>query len=253
MSYKAKNLPAEKHCFFGTEGGVSTGIYSSLNVNFTSDDKPENLQKNLEIVAGHFGLGKDDLMIINQNVSSHVEYVEQASFKEITADGVVTDKPNIALCIRTADCAPVLLADYENGIIGAAHAGWRGAIKGVIENTIDLMVAKGAVKENIAAAVGPCIGQKSYEVDAGFYQQFIEKNPAFAGYFKDGIKPDFYQFDLEGFCVGRLQAHGIMNITASGLDTYALKDDYFSFRRNTHLGIIHAYKCFPTEISTIVL
>lgn len=252
MSYFAPNLPRGKHCFFGAEGGVSTGIYASLNVNFSSDDKPENLQKNLEIVAGSYGLGKERLHVINQDVSNVVTYVQEPSFKQIECDGAVTDQPDVVLCIRTADCAPVLLADYERGVIGAAHAGWRGAYKGVIENCVELMVEKGAVRENIAAAVGPCIGQASYEVDEGFYRQFEQKFRDFETYFKPG-KSGHYFFDLEGFCHSRLITCGIKNISVSGLDTCALEGKYFSFRRNTLRGLIHAPKCFPTEISTIVL
>lgn len=252
MSYFAPNLPREKHCFFGAEGGVSEGIYASLNVNFSSDDKPENMQRNLDIAAGYFGLTRDRLHIINQDVSNIVKYVREPSFKQIECDGAVTDRPGVVLCIRTADCAPVLLADYEHGVIGAAHAGWRGAFKGVIENCVELMVQKGAARENIAAAVGPCIGQLSYEVDKGFYQQFAQKFPDFERWFKVGREGHYY-FDLEGFCHSRLIAAGIKNATVSGQDTCALEGQYFSFRRNTLKGLIHAPKCFPTEISTIVL
>lgn len=253
MSYFAANLPRQKHCFFGAEGGVSEGIYSSLNVNFSSDDKLENLQRNLDIAAGYYGLPRERLHIINQDVSNVVKYVSEPSFKQIECDGAVTDRPGVVLCIRTADCAPVLLADYEHGIIGAAHAGWRGAYKGVIENCVELMEQKGAVREKIAAAVGPCIGQPSYEVDKGFYQKFEEKYRDFEAYFKPG-KPGHYYFDLEGFCRSRLEAAGVRNVTVSGLDTCALEGKYFSFRRNTLRGLIKGGpKNFPTEISTIIL
>lgn len=253
MSYIAKNLPADKHCFFGAEGGVSTGIYRSLNVNFKSDDKVENIHANLAIVADRFGLQKENLNLMNQGVSSHVEYVTSATQRVMTADGAVTDQKGVILCIKTADCAPVLMADYQNGIIGAAHAGWRGAFKGVIENTLDLMIAKGAKLANICAAVGPCIGQASYEVDEGFYQQFLTQDVSFEKYFINGNKDGFYQFDLELFVLDKLRNYGVRDCSVSGLDTYALEDDYFSFRRNTHRGLIHAPACFPTEISTIVL
>ena len=146
-----------------------------------------------------------------------------------------------------------MLEDRAAGVIGAAHAGWRGAYKGIIENVIALMLSKGARKENIAAAVGPCIAQKSYEVDAGFFRQFTEKDAGFNRYFKAGVREGFYQFDLERFCVDRLRKSGIVNITASGLDTYTLKDEYYSFRRFTHQGIVQRPKCFPTELSAIVL
>lgn len=254
MSYKAANLPAEKHCFFGCHGGVSQGVYASLNFNFSSDDSRENLFKNIEIATGKFGLRPENLLLMHQDVSSHVEYVTQASIKEITADGAVTDRPGIMLGISTADCAPVLLADYKHGVIGASHAGWRGAFKGVIENTIELMIAKGARREDICAAVGPCIGQPSYEVDSRFYQQFFDKNQGFSKYFKPGGRESFYQFNLEAFCYDRLKDCGIGSISVSGLDTCALEKDYFSFRRNTLRGLIKGGpKNFPVELSTIVL
>lgn len=254
MSYQAANLPVGKHCFFGCEGGVSQGIYASFNFNFSSDDSRENLFKNIEIATGKFGLRPENLLLMHQEVSSHVEYVTQASIKEITADGAVTDRPGIMLGISTADCAPVLLADYKNGVIGAAHAGWRGAFKGVIENTVELMVAKGAKRDNICAAVGPCIGQPSYEVDVGFYRQFLDRDQSFSKYFKFGNKEGFYQFNLEAFCYDRLESCGISNISVSGLDTCALENDYFSYRRNTLRGLIKGGpKNFPVELSTIVL
>ena len=251
--WTAANLQQEKHCFFGAAGGVSEGIYKGLNVNTKSDDFPERLNANLDRAAARFGLKKENLVLLNQGVSADAVYVTEGSRDCVTADGTVTDKKNVVLCIRTADCAPVLLEDRAAGVIGAAHAGWRGAYKGIIENVIALMLSKGARKENIAAAVGPCIAQKSYEVDAGFFRQFTEKDAGFNRYFKAGVREGFYQFDLERFCVDRLRKSGIVNITASGLDTYTLKDEYYSFRRFTHQGIVQRPKCFPTELSAIVL
>lgn len=251
--WTAPNLRQDKHCFFGSEGGVSKGIYAGLNVNTKSDDRPEDIEVNLDKAAGFFGLKKENLVLLNQGTSSDTVYVDHASRDELAADGLVCDKPDVALCIRTADCAPVLLEDRKNGVIGAAHAGWRGAYKGVIENVVELMIAHGAERKHIAAAVGPCIGQASYEVDESFYHQFTEKSADFEAYFVSGKKTGFYQFDLEYFCVDRLKNCGIINVTASGEDTYALTDKYYSFRRFTHQGIVQYPKCFPTELSAIVL
>lgn len=250
--WKANNLPIDKHCFFGADKGHSKGFYATLNVNTKSDDKREDIEANLSDAATHLGLTRDRLHLLNQGVSSVVEYVENPSWDEMWADGVVTDKPNIALCIRTADCAPVLLADYKNGIIGAAHAGWRGAFGGVIENTVKLMLQKGADIENITAAVGPCIGQESYEVDESFYTQFVAYSSDFAKYFKTG-NVGHYWFDLEGFCVDKLKNCGIKNIECSGIDTYKETQKYYSFRRFTHQNLVKKPKCFPTELSAIVL
>ena len=248
MTYKAPNLCVKRHCFFGADGGFSTGFYKGLNVNTKSDDDQEKVRANLQKAAEEFGLGLKNLHLLNQGVSSHVEYVEKPTQDEMTADGAVTDKREIILCIRTADCAPVLLADYEHGVIGAAHAGWRGALAGVIENTVDLMLQKGAKEDCIAAAVGPCIAQKSYEVDEGFYDAFARPE-----YFVKGQRDGHYLFDLEKFCVDRLKTCGVKNISASGIDTYAEEDKYYSFRRFTHQGLVKKPKCFPTELSAVVL
>lgn len=250
--WKATNLPADKHCFFGADGGNSTGFYATLNVNTKSDDERKNIEANLMTAANHLKLNKENLHLLNQGVSANVEYVEKASWDEMWADGVVTDKPNVALCIRTADCAPVLMADYKKGVIGAAHAGWRGAFAGVIENTVNLMLQKGAVVENIVAAVGPCIGQESYEVDETFYAQFVAYNSDFAKYFKPG-NAEHYWFDLERFCVAKLKNCGIKNIECSRIDTYKETQKYYSFRRFTHQNLVKKPKCFPTELSAIVL
>ena len=253
MSWFASNLPREKHCFFDASGGFSTGIYQSFNVSISSQDNPQNVRKNLEKAAAYFGLKPENLNMLKQGVSAHPEYVSEAKQWQVTADGAVTDKPDVILCIRTADCAPVLLEDRQNGVIGAAHAGWRGAFAGIIENVVRLMIEKGACLENIAAAIGPCIGQDSYEVDSNFYRQFLDKNRAFAKYFVDGKRANFYQFDLEEFCADRLKDCGLCNISRSGKDTYILKDEYYSFRRFTHQGIVKKPKCFATELSAIVL
>ena len=251
--WTAPNLNPLKHCFFGAKGGVSKGIYAGLNVNTKSDDDIENLNQNLSIAAQRFGLKKENLLLLNQGVSSDAVYVDAPSQDKIYADGAVTDKKDIILCIRTADCAPVLLEDRKAGIIGAAHAGWRGAYKGIIENVVGLMLEKGADIQNIAAAVGPCIAQNSYEVDEAFYKQFTDDNAKFEKYFAKGKKLGYYQFDLEKFCVDKLKKCGIENVKVSGHDTYEMKDNYYSFRRFTHQGIVKKPKCFATEISTIVL
>ena len=248
MSWFASNLPREKHCFFDASGGFSTGIYQSFNVSISSQDNPQNVRKNLEKAAAYFGLKPENLNMLKQGVSAHPEYVSEAKQWQVTADGAVTDKPDVILCIRTADCAPVLLADYANGVIGAAYAGWRGAFGGIIENTLKLMLDKGAELKNIAAAVGPCIGQKSYEVDEVFYQTIGKPE-----YFAAGNRGGRWQFNLEQYCVDKLQILGIENICASGIDTYDKANGYFSFRRNTHLGLISQPKDFPVELSAIVL
>lgn len=247
MTWWATNLPKEKHCFFDANGGVSVGFYKGLNVNTKSDDDKTHLKANLQKAAQYFGLDYKNLHLLNQGVSADVVYVAEPTQDIVFADGAVTDKKNVILCIRTADCAPVLLADYQNGIIGAAHAGWRGAYKGVIENTVKLMLEKGAQAENIVAAVGPCIAQESYEVDKTFYDTIGQDK-----YFIAGREGHWY-FDLEAYCVDKLKACGVKNIVASGIDTYDENNGFYSFRRYSHQNLIKKAKCFPAEMSAIVL
>ncbi|MBE6452670.1 MAG: peptidoglycan editing factor PgeF [Alphaproteobacteria bacterium] len=252
MTWFSPNLPPNKHCFWGSTGGFSQGLYKGLNVNTKSKDDKSHLLANLQQVAQYFGLNKENLLLLNQGVSAKVEYITSPSQDIIWADGAVTDKPQIILCIRTADCAPVLLADYKHGIIGAAHAGWRGAFSGIIQNTIELMLQKGAEKSDISAAVGPCIGQSSYEVDHNFYNQFLDASSTNSQYFLTG-KPQHYYFNLEKFCSDIIRSCGINNVVTSGIDTYTKPDEYYSFRRFTHQNLITEPKCFPTELSAITL
>ncbi len=253
MTWKATNLDKNKHCFFGKTGGFSGGKYSSLNVNTKSCDDKNCIMQNLQIAASEIGLKKENLLLLNQGVSNVALYVDEASYDMSEADGAVTTKKGIGLCIRTADCVPVLFEDRKNGVIGAAHAGWRGAFKGILENVIKLMIEKGAELTNIRAAIGPCIMQKSYEVDRNFYSQFIEQDLQNKKYFVSGKQEGYFYFDLSGYCLDRLKTSGIKDVEASNLDTYSLKEEYFSFRRFTHEGLVGKPKDFPTQISLITL
>lgn len=253
MSYQAKNLPAEKHIFLGREGGVSTGKYESLNVLRDSQDDEANVIKNRTIAVQSLGGKLKDLMLLNQQSATDVCFVESPSQEKVLADGMVTKTPGIILGLYTADCTPVLFADYESQVIGAAHAGWRGAVRGVLENTLRLMIEKGAKLENIAAALGPCMQQASFEVGAEVREECRKLNPEYVQFFAPGKDNSHYQFDLEGLIVYRLQKFGVKNISASRLDTYAREEEYFSFRRNTHRGLIQAERDFPCHISLIKL
>lgn len=253
MTWYADNLDKNRHCFLGKTGGVSKGKYAGLNVNTRSLDERNLIDQNLQIVAKKVGLTKENLVLLRQGVSNKAVIVDGPSCDEIEADGIVTAEKNVVLCIRTADCAPVLFEDKKNGVIGAAHAGWRGAFKGIMENVIKLMVEKGANVENICAAVGPCILQKSYEVDFNFYNQFIEDDAENKKYFVLGERDGHFLFDLQDYCFDRLQKFGIKNIQVSNIDTYTSEDEYFSFRRFTHKGLFEKQKDFPTHISLITL
>ena len=251
MSYRAQNLPADKHCFFGAEGGVSAGIYASLNTNLSSRDSRDNILCNFERIAAHFKMHLQDMATVRQNVSDIAVWVESPTWFEITADAMATNNPDVLLGIKTADCAPVLLADYQNGVIGAAHAGWRGAYKGVIENTVALMVAHGAKVQNIVAAVGPCMQQKSFEVKSDMRDVLLAQNADYARFFTTQDGQNFY-FNLSGFAAAKLRDLGVENIDVSPIDTYS-DSGYFSFRRNTHLGLIKAPKDYPTQFSCVRL
>lgn len=253
MSYTAPNIPAGKHCFFGRNGGVSEGLYASLNVNGKSGDNHDSVLRNLDIIAAHYDLKRTNLLLINQGITGHAEFTDRISQNEITADGIVTNQKDAVLCIGTADCTPVLFYDSESSLIGAAHAGWRGALKGVVENTLAVMINHGAKKENIQVAVGPCLQQPSFETGLDMYQEFIAVNPDYARFFIPGKDSEHLQFDMEGFVIFRLQTCGITNYTASGIDTYTAQQDYFSFRRNTHQGLVKSPKDFPVHMSTITL
>jgi YfiH family protein len=224
------------HGFLGRQGGVSQGEMWGLNVGFGSGDDPdliaENRRRAVEAV-----LPGAQLATVHQVHSPTVVYVENAWSQDDRphADAMVTDRPGILLGVLAADCAPVLFADAEAGVIGAAHSGWRGAVSGVNEATIVAMEGIGAQRDRIAAVVGPCVGQNSYEVDQGFRDRFVEQDEANAEFFTAGPS-DKPHFDLPGYILHRLEGAGIQQATALGQDTYSNPDRFFSYRRSTHLN-----------------
>lgn len=231
---RAKALDGVAHGFVGRRGGISTGILAGLNVGTGSQDDPaliaENRRRATEAV-----LPGGRLVTVYQVHSPDAVTATEVFAERPHADAIVTDRPGLALGILTADCAPVLLADAQAGVIGAAHAGWKGAIGGVTDSTIAAMEKLGARRERIAAAIGPCIARASYEVDQGFFARFAEADLANERFFADG-KPGHFQFDLEAYVAHRLAAAGIRTVEALGLDTYANEDRFYSFRRSTHRG-----------------
>ena len=252
MSWQASNIAADKHCFFGSEGGVSIGKYASLNTNLSSRDDRQNVYRNFDIIASTFGMTRDNMFTVRQNVSNISVFAESPSWFEIAADGMVTDNPNILLGIKTADCAPVLLADYQHGVIGAAHAGWRGAERGIVENVVALMEKKGAKRKNIVAAIGPCMQQQSFEARDDMRDIFLAKSNHNIKYFEQ-VGDGNYLFDLSGYIEDKLYAMGIDNIENSHIDTYSNPTGYFSYRRYTHLKLIETDKDYPTQYSCIRL
>lgn len=222
------------HGFFGRAGGVSTGIYASLNAGRGSDDDTAAVMQNRERIRQ--ALGADALLSCHQIHSAEVVHVTEAwSDERPQADAMVTDVVGLGLCILTADCTPVLFADAEAGIIGAAHAGWKGALSGVLEATIASMTELGAKPGRIRAAIGPTIAQASYEIGPEFRDTFLEASPASEHLFKPG-RSDRFHFDLPGYCRASLAAMDIGHVSDLGLDTCALEDGYFSNRRRNHRG-----------------
>lgn len=233
---RARALEGVAHGFLGRRGGTSTGILAGLNVGTGSADDPALIAENRRRATDAVLPGGRLATVFQVHSPDAVAVIEP--FEERLrphADALVTDRPGLALGILTADCAPVLLADREAGVVGAAHAGWKGAIGGVTDSTIALMETLGARRDRIAAAVGPCIARASYEVDSGFFRRFAEADPANERFFADG-KPGHFQFDLEAYVAHRLAAAGIRTVETLGLDTYSDESRFYSFRRATHRG-----------------
>lgn len=231
---RAGVLAGVRHGFFGREGGVSTGIYRSLNAGTGSNDDPANVLENRARIASTFGVDRDHLCGVHQVHSPTAVFIDGPwQGERPRADALVTTTPNLAISILTADCTPILFADSEANVIGAAHAGWRGAVGGVIENTVRLMEEHGAQRGRITAAIGPCIHQSSYEVGPEFEAEFAAADASFARFFVPGAG-DRFHFDLPGFCAARLEAAGVTKIETLPLDTYAESTRLHSHRRSVH-------------------
>jgi hypothetical protein len=233
---RAAALAGIPHGFLGRRGGVSEGVCAGLNVGLGSGDDPAAIAENRRRAGAAVSPGAA-LATLHQVHSGDAVHVS-APFPDNArphADAMVTDRPGLLLGILTADCAPVLLADAEAGVVGAAHAGWKGAFSGVVEATVARMERLGAKRERIAAAVGPCIARRSYEVDDAFFRRFAEAEPENERFFGLG-RGGHHQFDLEGFVLSRLAASGLARIEALGEDTYSQPARFYSYRRSTHLG-----------------
>ncbi len=248
-----KCSPRVHHAFFTRKGGVSKGLYSSLNCGLGSSDNPEDVAVNRSRAIDC--LIKDgELLTLYQVHSPNVVIVEEA-WLEINApkaDAAVTRQPGLALGILTADCVPVLFADGSansgSGVIGAAHAGWQGAIDGVVEATVESMLALGANTTNITAAIGPCIHKESYEVGPEFLDQFLSVDPDNKTYFTPSNRDGYFKFDLVSFVANKLDSLGI-SFEIISQDTYSDDTHFFSYRRATHLGEQDYGRC----LSAIVL
>jgi YfiH family protein len=233
---RAGGLGDVPHGFLGRRGGVSHGIVSGLNAGLGSADDPGAVARNRTLAAQAVLPGAALVGVYQVHSADCVTVTKPwPDADRPRADALVTDRAGMLLAILTADCAPVLLADAAAGVIGAAHAGWRGALGGVIARTVEAMEDLGARRSAIAAAIGPCIAQASYEVDEAFRERFLEGAKENQGYFQPG-RPGHFGFDLEGFVAGRLRAAGITQVEELRLDTYADASRFYSFRRSTHRG-----------------
>ena len=235
-SLRSRALEGVAHGFLGRRGGVSGGVCAGLNVGLGSGDDREAIAENRRRAVAAVA-PKATLVTLHQVHSPDVVYVTEPWPDDARprADAMVTDRPGLVLGILTADCAPVLLADREAGVVAAAHAGWKGALGGVVGATVAEMERLGAARSRIAAAVGPCIARRSYEVDEGFLRRFAEADPGNERFFGLG-REGHHQFDLEGFVLSRLAAAGLARIEALGEDTYSQPERFFSYRRATHRG-----------------
>ena len=229
-------VPGLKHAFFTRQGGVSTGVYDSLNVGVGSKDDPAAVQENRARAAAELGVEAAHLLTCYQ-IHSNIAVTADAPFAQRPeADGVVTATPGLACGALSADCAPILLADGEARVVAAAHAGWKGALGGIIASTVEAMVAKGARPDRIVAAVGPCIAQASYEVGQDFMDRFAHEAPGSERFFAPGRVAEKRQFDLPGFVLCRLAEAGVEQAEWVGRDTCADENLFFSNRRTLLKG-----------------
>jgi polyphenol oxidase len=229
---------APPHGFFTRRGGVSSGPFASLNCSLSGQDTRENVSENRARAARAVGAAPDALVGLHQvhGIDVAEVAVPWRPGEGPRADAMVTKRPGVALGIVTGDCAPVLFADREAGVIGATHAGWRGAVSGVLEATLAAMADLGAKREHVAVAVGPCIQQVSYEVGGDLRDAVLSRGAGDARFFLSGRRTGHWQFDLPGYCAGRLAAAGVTTVDILPFDTLSDDTRFFSHRRRTLAG-----------------
>ena len=241
-------IPGLRHAFFTRDGGISEGIYGSLNGGIGSKDDPAHVVENRRRMAEAMGVTPEHFLSVHQTHSPDVVVASgpwQGPSRPL-ADAIVTQTEGLAIAATAADCGPILLVDPNARVIGAAHAGWKGALGGVTDTAIAAMETLGARRERIAAAIGPCISQANYEGGPEFRERFA---PADARFFAAGGRDGHFRFDLEGYVAMRLAASDIAHVERLSACTYAREDDYFSFRRATHRGEAD----YGRQVSAIVL
>ena len=245
-SNKLSEFKNIKHYFFSRKNGVSKGVYESLNCGPGSNDKKENIKKNLDFVSKKMNIKKENLILMHQTHSNKVIFIDKESQKNknIIADAIVTKLEGLAIGVLTADCVPIILYDEINKIIGCIHAGWKGAISGIIENTLNKFKE---INENnkIIAVVGPCIGYESYEVSLDFYDNFLKNSKENKKFFskKDNKK---FLFNLREYIKDKLSNCGVDNIDNINIDTFKDSDNFFSYRRSQKLREADYGRCIST-------
>lgn len=248
-AFDAPHSNVALHGFFTREGGVSAGIYEGLNVGLGSDDASENVAENRNRVAAWFAQPIANLVTVYQVHSADAVHVtEPFPGDRPQADAMVTATPGIMLGVLTADCGPVLFSDPEHGVIGAAHAGWKGALTGVLENTIEAMITLGAKRGSITAVLGPSISAASYEVGPEFVTRFLDQNEEYSRYFSPSPKAGHAMFNLPALTVKRLADAGV-KASSTGHCTYRDEQRFYSYRRTTHRGELD----YGRQISAIML
>jgi YfiH family protein len=244
------DLAPVRHAFFTRRGGVSAGLYATLNCGPGSKDDPDAVRANRAHVMRNLGLGPEALVTVHQ-VHSPTCVVVEGPWRDGAprADAMATRTPGLALGILTADCAPVLFADPEGGVVAAAHAGWKGARSGVLEATVRTMTTLGAEAGRIVAVVGPCIHQPSYEVGPEFHAALTGDDPAHDRFFRPSGKPGHHLFDLPGYVATRLESAGVGRVEVLPRDTRAEEETFFSYRRAT----LEGQEDYGRQLSAIVL
>lgn len=232
-------LSRVRHAFFTRTGGFSEGIYASNNCGLSSNDDPDLVVRNRRRAVEGMEMPPEALVTVSQQHTADVVVVEApwpTGAEAPVADALVTTRPRLVLGVLTADCAPVLLADGKAGVVAAAHAGWRGALGGVLSNTVATMVEQGAKLDRIVAGIGPCIGQRSYEVGPEFPAPFLEQDPGNEMFLSPARRPDHFLFDLPGFVAKQLARAGVREIMPMPCDTCREEARFFSHRRATLRG-----------------
>lgn len=230
------DIPWVRHGFFTRQGGASDGIYGSLNCGPGSSDDPAHVVENRARIVRALDVAPDCVLTPRQVHSDKVFYIDRpVSYADMPqVDALVTDKPGLAVGILTADCAPVLFASASKKIVGAAHAGWKGALNGVLESTIAEMEKRGADRNDIVAALGPCIGPQSYEVSDDFKAPFLVQDAGNGAFFRPASKPGHLIFDLPAYVRARLEKAGVHVLHDVRQDTFSDEGSYFSYRRSCH-------------------